>query len=86
MSDIEILEKALRRVGKNKTHEEVIISLEKEIDYLRNRIQNQLEENITWFKVSQNTDSEQLHKFLLSYVPMGEVLNLYRLLKKDMEV
>lgn len=37
-------------------------------------------------KVNQNTKSEQLHDFLLKYVPMGEVLKLYKLLKKDMEV
>lgn len=87
MTDKEILEKVLQRVGKNKSLEEVIIAQEKEIDYLRERIKKQIEtDEIISFKVNQNTNSEHLHNFLLGYVPMGEVLKLYRFLKKDMEV
>lgn len=38
MSDNEILSNVLRRVGENKPLEEVVISQEKEINYLRERI------------------------------------------------
>lgn len=86
MTDDQIFEKALNRVGRNKTDKEIIVSLEKEIDYLRNRVQDKLEENITWFRVNSTSDLQELHKFLLSYVPMGEVLKLYKLLKQSMEV
>lgn len=87
MSDNEILSNVLRRVGKDKPLEEVVISQEKEINYLRERIKRDMEDDeFISIKVNQNTKSEQLHEFLLKYIPMGEVLNLYRLLKKDMEV
>lgn len=87
MSDKEILEKVLQRMGKEKTNEEIIISLEKEIDYLRERIKREMEDDkLVSFKVTQNTNAEQLYNFLFSYVPMGEVIDLYKHIKKAMEV
>lgn len=92
LTNEEIYFKAVDRINKkgNYSLEEIIVELEKEIDYYRNKIRSIEEtysdDGLVWFKVNQKVDSEQLHKFLLSYVPMGEVLNLYKLLKNDMEV
>lgn len=86
MTDHEILEKVYNRM-KNKTDHEIIVALEKEIDYLRDRIKRETEEEkIISFRVTPNTNAEQLYNFLFSYVPMGEVLDLYKIIKKAMEV
>ena len=87
MSDKEILEKALQRIGKGKSNEKIIISLEKEIDYLREEIKRITEDDESVsFKVTKNMKAEQLYKFLFRYVPMGEVIDLYKYLKRAMEV
>ncbi len=87
MSDKEILEKVLQRIGKGKSNEEIIISLEKEIDYLREKIKRITEDDESVsFKVTKNMKAEQLYKFLFRYVPMGEVIDLYKYLKRAMEV
>ena len=87
MSDKEILEKVLQRIGKGKSNEKIIISLEKEIDYLREEIKRTMEDDeLVSFKVTKNMKAEQLYKFLFRYVPMGEVIDLYKYLKRAMEV
>lgn len=87
MSDKEILEQVLNRVGRGKNNEEIIISLEKEIDYLRGRIKREIEnDELVFFKVTPNTDAEQLYNLLFKYVPTGVVIDLYKYLKKALEV
>lgn len=89
LTAVEIYQKVRKRIRSDDDFD-IIVELEKEIDCYRRKI-NEMEKAYSddgniWFKVNQKTDSKQLHNFLLNYVPMGEVLNLYRLLKKDMEV
>ena len=87
MSDKEILEKVLQRRGKGKSNKKIIISLEKEIDYLREEIKRTTEDDeLVSFKVTKNMKAEQLYKFLFRYVPMGEVIDLYKYLKRAMKV
>ncbi len=87
MSDKEILEKVLQRIGKGKSNKKIIISLEKEIDYLREEIKRTTEDDeLVSFKVTKNMKAEQLYKFLFRYVPMGEVIDLYKYLKRAMKV
>ena len=84
MSDKEILEKVLQRI---KSNEEIIISLEKEIDYLKEEIKRTMEDDeLVSLKVTKNMKAEQLYKFLFRYVPRGEVIDLYKYLKRAMEV
>lgn len=45
---------------------------------------NEENKSLTWFRLDQRTDSEQLHNFLITYLPFKEVINLYRLLEKDL--
>lgn len=86
MSKEEIYQKAINRVNKNKFHseKEIIIELEKEIDYYRDKIKKQNNNQIS-FQINPIFDSNELHSFLLAYVPMGRVLELYKYLKKDFE-
>lgn len=42
-------------------------------------------ENIISFSVNQNTDAKNLHNFIIAYLPFQEVLNLYKLLRNDLE-
>ena len=42
-----------------------------------------MNEELTWFRVDRNTDAEQLFNFLMRYVPMGQVLELYKRLKQE---
>lgn len=44
-----------------------------------------MNDNLTWFRVDQNTDAEQLFNFLMNYVPMGQVLKLYKRIKQEIE-
>lgn len=92
MNNMELYHNAINRINRDGkiTLEQVVVELEKEINSYREKIdlmQKQFSnDNLTWFRVDQNVNSKELHKFLLAYVPMGEVLNLYKLLKKSMEV
>ena len=87
--DMEIYFNVMKRVNRyqNLTLEKVIVELEKEIKMYRNRIQSLTKsDNVTWFRLDQNTSSQELYEFLCRYIPMGEVLNLYRLLKGAFEL
>lgn len=44
-----------------------------------------MNEELTWFRVDQNTDAEQLFNFLMIHVPMGQVLDLYKRIKHEIE-
>lgn len=83
-----IYQKAKRRY-RTKNDYELVIELEKAIDYYRNIIQN-IEEKETypdndslWFKLTQSTNSEELYKFIFYHFPFGEVVNLYSLLSSN---
>lgn len=87
--DMKIYFKVMKRVNpyQNLTLEKVIVELEKEIEAYRNRIKNMSNnDNLISFRVDQNTSSNELFKFLCGYVPMGEVLNLYKELKNALEL
>lgn len=85
----EAIYQKVKRRYRTKNDYELVIELEKEIDYYRNKIQNTEEKetysdnSLLWFKLTQSTNSEELYKFIFSYLPFGEVVNLYSLLSKD---
>lgn len=85
LTDEEIYQKAKKRYKKGNDYN-LVIELEKEIDSYRHKIRS-LEEtyldNDLWFKLKSNTNSEELYKFIFSYLPFGEVVNLHNLLSKN---
>lgn len=86
LTDEEIYQKAKKRI-KQENDYNIIVALEKEIDCYRSKIKS-IEETYSddgslWFKLKQNTNSEELYKFIFSYLPFGEVVNLYNLLSKN---
>lgn len=86
ISDEEIYQKAKKRYKTNNDYN-LVIELEKEIDSYRSKIQNMKGTNsdngLIWFRLNQNTNSEELYKFIFSYLPFGEVVNLHNLLSKN---
>lgn len=44
-----------------------------------------MNDELTYFRVNRNTDAKQLFNFLMRYVPMGQVLELYKRLKQEIE-
>lgn len=83
-----IYQKARKRT-KAKNDHDIIIELEKEIDSYRNKIKTMekacTDDGLLWFKLNPNTDSEELYKFIFSYLPFGEVINLHNLLSKNIK-
>jgi hypothetical protein len=43
-------------------------------------------ENEVWFRVDFNTDAENVHNFLINYLPFKTVLELYKLIQRDIKV
>ena len=44
----------------------------------------EIKNDISWFRVDFNTDSEQLFNFIMRYLPAQTTLELYRLIKKEL--
>lgn len=85
LTDEEIYQKAKKRYKTGNDYN-LVIELEKEIDSYRHKIKSIEEtysDNDTWFKLKSNTNSEELYKFIFSYLPFGEVVNLHNLLSKN---
>lgn len=86
LTDEEIYQKAKKRYKTGNDYN-LVIELEKEIDSYRNKIKDIKEvysdDDLLWFKLKSNTNSEELYKFIFSYLPFGEVINLYNLLSKN---
>ena len=85
LTDEEIYQKAKKRYRTGNDYN-LVIELEKEIDSYRHKIKSMEEaysDNDVWFKLKSNTNSEELYKFIFSYLPFGEVVNLYNLLSKN---
>ena len=81
-----IYQKAKKRYRSKNDHD-LVIELENEIDYYRNKIQNiensDSNDNLIWFKLNPNTNSEELYKFISYYLPFREVVNLHHLLSNN---
>lgn len=41
------------------------------------------ETDIIYFKVDRNTDINYLHEFIINYLSFSKVMELYKLLRKD---